>query len=155
MKLYLDCCCYNRPYDDLSQHRVAVESACIKTILNSSNYIFGSDFLDMEISLIKDAKKLNRVFDLYKLSISGHIEKTDQIISLALQLQSKSSIQSMDSLHIAAAETGMADVFLTVDDRLIRSCKGLPLSIRIMNPIEFLKEVWLWWILKIKMSFAV
>ena len=89
----------------------------------------------------KDAKKLNRVFELYKLSISGHIEKTDQIVSLALQLQSELSIQNMDSLHIAAAEIGMADVFLTVDDRLIRSCKGLPLSIRIMNPIDFLKEV--------------
>ena len=56
MKLYLDCCCYNRPYDDLSQHRIAVESACIKTILNSSSYILGSDFLDMEISLKKMLK---------------------------------------------------------------------------------------------------
>ncbi len=61
MKLYLDCCCYNRPYDDLSQHRVAVESACIKTILNSSNYIFGSDLGGMIMVDIKNKDELRRV----------------------------------------------------------------------------------------------
>ena len=29
MRLYLDCCCYNRPFDDLSQIRINRESNAI------------------------------------------------------------------------------------------------------------------------------
>ncbi|ORT99998.1 hypothetical protein D081_1579 [Anaerovibrio sp. JC8] len=96
--------------------------------------------MDMEISMIKDAKKLYYVFTLYKESVSEHIKTTDFIVNKALQYGSCSSLHDMDSLHIAAAEIGKADVFLTVDDRLIRSSKDLSLSVKILNPVDFLRE---------------
>ena len=33
MKLYLDTCCYNRPFDDQTQERIHLESEAILTIL--------------------------------------------------------------------------------------------------------------------------
>lgn len=33
MKLYLDNCCYNRPFDDQTQERIHLESEAILTIL--------------------------------------------------------------------------------------------------------------------------
>jgi len=47
----------------------------------------------------------------------------------------------MDSLHIASAEAGHADVLLSTDDRLIRACKKLDLDVRVMNPVSYLAEV--------------
>lgn len=32
--LYLDCCCYNRPYDDMSQPRINYEAEMILSILD-------------------------------------------------------------------------------------------------------------------------
>ena len=140
MRIYLDCCCYNRPFDDISQARMLAEAEAVKRILNGRPSILGSDFLDMEIDMIRDAKKLDKVIGLYRL-ISEHIKASEFIFARAEQLRSCSSLKNMDSLHIAAAETAHADAFLTVDDRLVRSCKGIDVSVRICNPVEILEEV--------------
>jgi len=34
MKLYLDNCCYNRPYDDQSQEKNHMEGEAVLTIIN-------------------------------------------------------------------------------------------------------------------------
>ena len=34
MRIYLDSCCYNRPFDDQTQERIHLESEAILTILN-------------------------------------------------------------------------------------------------------------------------
>ncbi|MDQ2085741.1 hypothetical protein RBH29_04740 [Herbivorax sp. ANBcel31] len=34
MKIYLDVCCYNRPYDDNLDDRIEIESNAILSILN-------------------------------------------------------------------------------------------------------------------------
>lgn len=51
MKIYLDNCCYNRPFDDQTQERIHLESEAILTVLQrgqSGIYkIVGSD-LDVE-----------------------------------------------------------------------------------------------------------
>jgi hypothetical protein len=36
MRLYLDCCCFNRPFDDLSQIRVRLEAEAVEWILEES-----------------------------------------------------------------------------------------------------------------------
>lgn len=138
MRLYLDCCCYNRPFDGSTQARLQQEADAVKKILNGWHCILGSDFLDMEISMISDIKKLSKVRKLYEPD--EHIDISQSILDRAKELQAISTLHDMDSSHIAAAEAGHADAFLTVDDRLIRSCKGLD-TIRIVNPVEFLKEV--------------
>ena len=34
LKLYLDNCCYNRPFDDLEQEKINLEAQAIKVIIN-------------------------------------------------------------------------------------------------------------------------
>ena len=139
MRIYLDCCCYNRPFDEVSQQRVQEEAAAVKSVLNSGECILGSDFLDMEIDMIKDVRKLDKVHRLYQL-ISEHVKATEAIFNRACELRGCSSLKNMDSLHIAAAEAGGAEIFLTVDDRLIRSCKGVPVHVKICNPVNFVRR---------------
>jgi len=70
MRLYLDCCCYNRPFDDLTQNRIHDESDAILSILNRSrtdnSTILGSQVLKMEINKISDFAKKAKVQMLYQ-----------------------------------------------------------------------------------------
>jgi hypothetical protein len=48
-----------------------------------------------------------------------------------------------DALHLAAAETGGADVFLSTDDRLLRVAErhADDLGVQVKNPLSALQEV--------------
>jgi hypothetical protein len=50
---------------------------------------------------------------------------------------------AFDALHLACAESGRADVFLTTDDRLLRKSAGYAkqLYVRVENPLVWLREV--------------
>lgn len=144
MRIYLDTCCYNRPYDDQSQNRIHDESEAILSILHrtqtNDDTILGSDILKWEISQIPDSHRRFKVLTLYQ-SAKESISYNVGIKNRAAKLQAQSSIRSLDSLHIASAEWGKADIFLTTDDRLIRACRKLSLSVRALNPVSFLAEV--------------
>ena len=51
--------------------------------------------------------------------------------------------QELDALHIACAESGEVDIFLTTDDKLLRRAKRYhaQLHIRVENPSIWLQEV--------------
>lgn len=72
MKIYLDNCCYNRPFDDQTQERIHLESEAILTVLQrgqAGTYkIFGSNVLELEMERMQDTEKKQRVKDLYKVS---------------------------------------------------------------------------------------
>lgn len=70
MKIYLDNCCYNRPFDDQTPERIHLESEVILTILQrgqSGIYkIIGSDVLQLEIERMNDMIKKQQVKELYR-----------------------------------------------------------------------------------------
>lgn len=72
MKIYLDNCCYNRPFDDQTQERIHLESEAILTILQrgqSGIYsIIGSNILELEMDRMHDIVKRERVKELYKVA---------------------------------------------------------------------------------------
>jgi hypothetical protein len=55
LKIYLDVCCLNRPFDDQLQDRVHLESEAILTILshclNADWNLIGSEVIDVEIGV--------------------------------------------------------------------------------------------------------
>ena len=52
-------------------------------------------------------------------------------------------VSAMDALHLACAESGGADIFLTTDDRLLRQTKRLSaqLRVRVANPLTWIEEI--------------
>lgn len=144
MKIYLDNCCYNRPFDDQTQERIHLESEAILTVLQrgqSGIYtIVGSDVLQLEIERMHDVVKKQQVKDLYKVS-DTHILYTKEIKERAKEVRKQSKIKTFDSLHIASAEMGEVDVMLTTDDKLEKMSGKLDLKIRVMNPLKFAWEV--------------
>lgn len=144
MKIYLDNCCYNRPFDDQTQERIHLESEAILTVLQrgqSGIYtIVGSDVLQLEIERMHDVVKKQQVKDLYKVS-DTHILYTKEIKERAKEIRKQSKIKTFDSLHITSAEMGEVDVMLTTDNKLEKMSGKLDLKIRVMNPLKFAWEV--------------
>ncbi|MDR0676999.1 MAG: PIN domain-containing protein [Elusimicrobiota bacterium] len=144
MKIYLDNCCYSRPFDDQNQERIHLESEAILTILKRCKLdiykIIGSDILDFEMNKLKNLDKKEKIKNLYQI-VEEKIKYTNEILEYAKKIKKQSLIRSLDSLHIACAEKQNIDIFLTTDDKLKNICKKLKLKIKVMNPIEFIMEV--------------
>ena len=144
MRLYFDCCCYSRPFDNLSQSRVSCESQAILSVIaeaiQNGSIILGSSILNYEIKNIKDLNKQFKISALYRAA-NKFIPLSDEIIELAEKIRSQTAIHLNDSLHISSAEIGQADFFFTTDDKLVKACKKINLNVQIMNPLDYYLEM--------------
>ncbi|MFO7794693.1 MAG: hypothetical protein ACQERB_00840 [Promethearchaeati archaeon] len=61
MRIYLDVCCYNRPFDDQTQEKIHLETEAVLIILSNISLknweLVGSDIIDFEISKIPDLER--------------------------------------------------------------------------------------------------
>lgn len=140
MKLYLDNCCFNRPYDDQSSIRNRLETEAKlyiqAQILEEKYLLLWSYILDFENSQnpFGDRKKeIGKWRDYAKT----HISESELIIAqaegfLALNIKTK------DALHLACAIAGKAQYFLTTDDKLLNKNNQID-EIEIISPIHFVE----------------
>jgi predicted nucleic acid-binding protein len=140
MKLYLDVCCLNRPFDDQSQTRVRLEAEAVLSILELAEFgeleIIGSDIIDDELSEMPDNERREKVELLLTLA-SSQVALTLTIEQRATELQ-KWNIAPLDALHLASAESARADYFLTTDDDLLRRTKRAGVKVKVENPAKWL-----------------
>ena len=145
LKIYLDACCLNRPFDDQSQPRVRLETEAISLILeklHEREWIWiGSEILLYEISQNRDLERRQRV-QLFASQAHQVIETNDQILRDAEKLE-ELGFDPYDAVHLASAENAKVDVFLTTDDKIVkiasRNKKLLPFLVE--NPVKWLEEV--------------
>ena len=144
IKIYLDNCCYCRPFDNLSQEKVGLEASAIEMILKRHEIgqisIYGSLAIDYEISRIKLDSKRRQVEDLYDAVDSIDLLYTVTVREKADELK-RYNIKDMDALHIAFAEVYGLDYFITTDKVLNNAAKRANLNVKVMNPVEFVMEV--------------
>lgn len=145
MRLYLDTCCFNRPFDERNNMQSYLEREAVLSILelalsNSDVEIVASEALDIEIHGIKDEHRREAVKALVSYSQSRYVEIDDSSISRSREIMALSKIRMFDTLHLALAE-GNADFLITVDKRLIKMASRLNLKCAIKNPIDFLQGV--------------
>jgi predicted nucleic acid-binding protein len=142
MKIYLDNCCFNRPFDDQSQIRIRLESEAklkIQEEIRSGKFqLVWSYILDYENNQNPYQERKVRIKKWKEYAISD-IEETSELIETASLLNQK-GIQKIDSLHIACAILSKCEYFLTTDDKILRRAKQID-DINIDDPIGFIKEV--------------
>ena len=143
LKLYLDTCCYNRPFDDQTQDKIHVETECIIAILHRCEQdewnLYGSDILENELSNNLNIDKQRSTKLLYRIA-NYTIELNDTIVERALEFE-KMGLKSYDSLHLASAEYTNIDVFLTTDIKFIKNALKVDTPVKVMNPVNFIMEV--------------
>lgn len=143
MKIYLDVCCLCRPMDEQSQAEVHLESEAVITILNRCQKeeweLVGSEIIDMEISRIPDEYKRNVVTILSRLAKTKILTDVD-VEKRAVELQS-TGFKLFDALHLACAEKGKADIFLTTDEKLFKKAgRSDIIKVKVENPVTWLME---------------
>jgi predicted nucleic acid-binding protein len=142
VKLYLDVCCLNRPFDDQSQNRVRLKAETVLSILELAGSgaleIIGSDIIDDELSQMPNHERREKV-GLLLLSASLHISLTPAIERRAMEL-AKWNITPLDAMHLASAESARADYFLTTDNDLLRKAgrRQYGLKVKVENPAKWL-----------------
>ena len=110
MKLYLDLCCLNRPFDDQSQARIALESQAVVLILEKvdrgEHTLCNSAALVVENSL-SPRMKVRREIDALLGRADVWIAHDKAIDDRAGELR-KLGFKELDTYHIAAAEAAGA-----------------------------------------------
>lgn len=144
-KIYLDTCCLSRLFDPPAQVRLIKEAQAIRRILNhflrSRWYWISSQVVIDEVEQTPDLGKRIQVETWLNLTHQTVIVGAREI-SRGQQLESL-GFKYQDALHLACAEGGKADIFLTTDDRLLRRAQRYQtqLYIRVENPVTWLEEV--------------
>ncbi|MBD2490533.1 PIN domain-containing protein [Aulosira sp. FACHB-615] len=143
--IYLDVCCLNRPFDDQTQERIFLEAEAVRIILahcqSGEWQLLTSQVIDVELRRTPDSARKEQI-KFWTECATSKITITQQIESRGLQL-SQLGFKNYDALHIACAEAGNANIFLTTDDRMLRLAarsKNL-LQVRVENPLQWVMEV--------------
>jgi len=140
-KIYLDMCCFNRPYDDQAQQRIqfeAVAKLMIQSLIVEGKIDFiWSYVLEFENSKNPFVEKRNTILAFKPYAIET-VHPNPLIESIANTLQNK-GLKAYDSLHIACATFSGCDYFLTVDKKVLN--KSID-EIKTTDPVIFLNE-WL------------
>lgn len=143
--IYFDTCCLSRLFDVQTQPRVRRETLAINLILDQIRagywHWISSDALVEEVEKAPDLEQRSRVKD-WLIDARYVVSVVAREISRGKQLEAL-GFKELDALHIACAESGNVDIFLTTDDGLLRRAKhnSSHLHVRVENPYTWLQEI--------------
>ena len=143
MRIYLDNCCYNRPYDDQSQTRINEEAKAKlfvqEQIREGAFELVTSYMLLYENSRNRFETKRNAILRFIEdnaviIVDEGH---KDEAEAIAKEIQ-ETGVKPADSIHTACAMIAKCDYLLTTDDRLLKYKSD---RIKIVDPSEFVRLI--------------
>ncbi len=132
MLIYLDICCFNRPYDIQSSEIIKLETeatlAIQHAILTNEIRFVWSFMLDFENNANPYPDHREAIAEWKNLA-SVQISALETIRKYANQLTATFGIKSKDALHIACSIEAQCDYFITTDKRLLKKSKHSQQSI--------------------------
>ncbi len=143
LRIYLDNCCYNRPYDDQSQLRISIETQA-KLFLQEQISIgkielVSSYVLNAENSMNKISSKRENIRAFINENTSCYVSAVhkNEIEKEAISIMDKGA-KFIDACHVACAIFAKCDYFVSTDDRLLK-CKID--KIKLINPVNIIMEL--------------
>ena len=143
MKIYLDNCCYNRPFDDQRQMRIYLETQAklhIQHLVMQKKIELVCSFISRyENNENPDFSHRDSIAQFF-LNASGYIG-TESINDIRLSANEliQQGMKMKDSVHLACAIMADCDYFITTDDKLIKKYTGDKIKIR--TPLTFLDDL--------------
>jgi predicted nucleic acid-binding protein len=139
MRIYLDNCCLNRPFDDQLKMRIRLEAEAVLFVQGKvaahEIEMAWSYIIDYENSLNPFDEKQSAINDL-KIFAAIDTDETANILKNAFLIQNF-GLKTFDALHIACAIETRCDYFLTTDDSILKKLGEFD-RIKIINPIELI-----------------
>jgi predicted nucleic acid-binding protein len=140
----MDLCCLNRPFDDQSQARIALESQAVVLIVEKfdrgEHAFCNSAALVVENSLSPKTQA--------RLDIDVLLGRADVWIALDEGIDQRAAelrgigFQEFDAYHLAAAESAGCDFLVTCDDKFLKAARrqAAKIGVRVTDPIRLVSE---------------
>ena len=139
MKIYLDNCSFNRPFDDQSSMRIKLETEAKlfvqEKILLGKLQLIWSHILEYENMQNPFIERRNAIIEWKKIA-AEKIGGTKNVVARASEF-TRYGVKSKDALHIACAIEGKAEYFLTTDDKLLKKLAKTK-ELIVINPVNFI-----------------
>ena len=142
MLLYLDLNCFNRPFDDQSQDRIAQETAAVfvilQRIIDGVDRLVWSAILDFENArhpLVDRRTEIGR----WAQRAVVNVAVTPQVSTRAHALMAV-GFRPLDAAHLACAEAAACERFLTCDDQVLRRARRVHVRVHVQNPTDYVQE---------------
>jgi predicted nucleic acid-binding protein len=143
MRVYLDNCCFNRPYDDQSSITISLETQAKLHIQN----LIHQGKIEMAASYMLAYENGQNPYEMRKNAITEYIEKNttiyvseakqDVIVEKAREIM-ETGVKYKDACHVSCAMLAECDYFITTDKRLLKYKTD---KVKMMNPLDFVKEL--------------
>ena len=139
MKIYLDNCSFNRPFDDQSSMRIKLETEAKlfvqEKILIGKLQLIWSHILEYENMQNPFIERRNAIIEWKKIA-AENIGGAKNVVARASEF-TRHGVKSKDALHIACAIEGKAEYFLTTDDKLLKKLAKTK-ELIVINPVNFI-----------------
>ena len=140
-KIYLDNCCYNRPFDEQEQNLIILETEAKLIIQNKVKKgvlsLVWSFMLDSENHDNPSEEKREAIKPWKKIA-SEYCPASRDILEDAKKYM-KLGLKHKDAIHLACAVKQKCDYLITTDKKF-NNKNGLVREIEIVNPIAFILE---------------
>lgn len=139
IRVYLDNCAYNRPYDDQSQMKIELETQAklkIQRLIKEKQIELASSYMSLyECGENPDQDKASLITDFINSNSSVFVSLTNKasIEQRATEIM-KTGIKYKDACHIASAILSGADYLISTDIRMLKYQTD---EVKLINPVDF------------------
>jgi predicted nucleic acid-binding protein len=139
LRVYLDHCAYNRPFDEQSQMIVHLESVAVQFIQE----LIRNEKIELIWSYINERENQDHPFEEHQATINQwadiatHCPPMNEIPLKAAEIM-KYNVKTLDALHIACAVITRCDYFITTDIPLLKKADKIE-GVKVISPIGFVR----------------
>ena len=143
MRIYLDNCSYNRPYDDFSQMTVNLEAQAklhIQSWIRDGKFeLVSSEILMAEVDASPFEVRRKGISEFINENSSIHVGPSNifKVDEMAAEIMD-TGVKYKDACHVASALLAGCEYLITTDKRLLKYRSE---KIKLLNPIQFVDEM--------------
>lgn len=142
IRIYLDNCCFNRPFDDQTQIRIHIETEAklyLQSEIEKGNLLLAwSYILDYENAANPFEIRQTSIIE-WKKKAYTYVVENDALVKRARKITNQ-GLKAKDALHIASAIYADCTYFITTDDEILNKDQFID-DMKILNPVEMLNVI--------------
>lgn len=138
MKIYLDNCCFNRPYDNQVAERIKLETEAKlyiqRLVVDGKLALIWSFMLDYENSANPYPDQREAIAEWRSLA-QEYIPALESIRERGRAIEAATGIKPKDALHLACALEAKCDYLVTTDRSFLKKAQAVT-EARTFNPVD-------------------
>lgn len=140
VRVYLDNCCFNRPYDDQSQFRIALETQCklrIQDRIKSGELALVASYMLRYECAANPHIMRREAIETFIRQYAGFyvgVERQSEVEEKAREIM-RTGVKFKDACHVASAIFARCDYLVSTDKRLLKFQTD---EISMVTPVEFI-----------------